>query len=178
MCFVFFRAYLHGPPTPNHVHTFDLRLGQGSEGLICDIRLSEHVHVFQEQPRHVEGYVALAYDDRLAGPRQAGHDVQVGAVRVTVVPPDELAGRVDALEGRLAGDPQLPVLRSPVGEENGIIVACERGEADAAVARVPGCRFGTWPVHVYIAEEGEIRRGSHLFEFVLTVLRCGIFFYF
>ena len=69
--------------------------------MISDVCLAQTVQRSDKDAGDIQGNVTLADDDSALAGIQVG--LQVGKVRMAVVPADELPGRVDTLEV-LAGD--------------------------------------------------------------------------
>ena len=140
----FVKAAWAGPRRPRTMDLAHAARGEHLEGVVGGVGRGELLGGQHEHPGHVERHVAVADDHRPLGREQV--DLEVGEVRVAVVPADELGGRVRA--GQLfAGDPQRPVRRRAGGVHDRVValehllagdVLAEGDVAEVAKAGVGG----------------------------------------
>ena len=86
---------LHGSSATHDVDSLYSAFREGVKGVRGNVRLAEDVDVLEEHAGYVQGDVALTDDDGFVALGKVG--VEVGVLGETIVPTDELAGRVDAL---------------------------------------------------------------------------------
>ena len=131
---------LGGTAAAQDVDVRDLGLGQGVEHVLRHVRVLELGNGLREHPGHIDRDVAHADHDDAGGPRDQVLEQRTVGIRVTAVPGHEVRRR-DASRQVLAGDPQPPVSRGAVGQDDRVIVGVQVGHRDvgpdADVAQKP-----------------------------------------
>mmetsp|Transcript_64103 Transcript_64103/g.202583 ORF Transcript_64103/g.202583 Transcript_64103/m.202583 type:complete len:464 (+) Transcript_64103:96-1487(+) len=142
---------VHGPEAPR------LPLAEPRQRACVDVRGVQLPRRAEQEARDVQRHVALAQDHRSVARRGR---LQLGVVRVAVVPLHEGGRAHDALEV-LAGNAQHPLALGPGADHDGVV-----GRAQCPKRQVPA--------QLHIAEEAEGGQGGDLRKVLDHVLDLGV----